>query len=327
MRRYGYLIDRLISHPRTSRALLLAVSLGILVVGSSATAVPSSEDKAAATWLIDLGQRYEYGVGAPQHLDRALELYCEAANLGHPRACFHLGWLYASGRLGAIDEIQAAAWLQAAQAAGHHQATVKLRQLNALDRPLPEPPHCLFTDAITERRLPPINLATSDTSGPGMDMGTNSAPVLNGIQVRELARADIHSLVQRLAPSYQLDPELVLALIQVESNFNPSAHSPKDARGLMQLIPATAQRFGVTDIWDPVQNMRGGMAYLRWLLDHFNGNRKLALAAYNAGEGAVQRHGGIPPYPETQAYVQRIIAQLEPAASSPALGLPQQTTP
>jgi soluble lytic murein transglycosylase-like protein len=78
----------------------------------------------------------------------------------------------------------------------------------------------------------------------------------------------------------------------------------------MQLIPATASRFGVKDAWDPEQNLRGGMAYLRWLLDHFDGNVKLALAGYNAGEGAVERHGGIPPYNETQNYVKKIIRRI-----------------
>ena len=78
----------------------------------------------------------------------------------------------------------------------------------------------------------------------------------------------------------------------------------------MQLIPATASRFGVENTWDPEQNLHGGMAYLRWLLDHFDGDVKLALAGYNAGEGAVERHGGIPPYAETQAYVKRIIKRI-----------------
>jgi soluble lytic murein transglycosylase-like protein len=119
------------------------------------------------------------------------------------------------------------------------------------------------------------------------------------------------NLVRSLAPEYQLDPELVLALIEVESNFNPQARSPKDAQGLMQLIPATAERFGVKDVWDAEDNLRGGMAYLRWLLKRFDGDVKLTLAAYNAGEGAVDRHGWVPPYSETRAYVSRISDKLD----------------
>jgi len=97
-----------------------------------------------------------------------------------------------------------------------------------------------------------------------------------------------------------------MAVIQVESNFDPNALSPKNAQGLMQLIPETAERFGVNDVWDPEQNLRGGMAYLRWLLDHFQGDVRLALAGYNAGEGAVEQHQGIPPFGETQEYVRRV---------------------
>ena len=119
-------------------------------------------------------------------------------------------------------------------------------------------------------------------------------------------------LVRRLAPKYKLDPNLVLAVIEVESAFNVRALSPKNAQGLMQLIPKTASRFGVRNLWDAEQNTRGGMAYLRWLLKNFSGDVRLALAAYNAGERAVERQGGIPPYEETRSYVKRILRRLQP---------------
>ena len=97
------------------------------------------------------------------------------------------------------------------------------------------------------------------------------------------------------------------AVISAESGYNPNARSPKNAQGLMQLIPATARRFGVNDPYDPIENLHGGARYLRWLLDLFT-DLRLALAAYNAGEGAVQRYGNtIPPYPETRTYVQRVL--------------------
>ena len=114
-------------------------------------------------------------------------------------------------------------------------------------------------------------------------------------------------LVKQLAPHYGLEPALVLALIEVESNFDPNAHSHKDAQGLMQLIPATALRFGVKNIKHPVENLKGGMAYLEWLLKRFEGNLDLALAGYNAGEEAVERYNGIPPYEETQRYVKLVV--------------------
>ncbi len=116
--------------------------------------------------------------------------------------------------------------------------------------------------------------------------------------------------MRSLAPQYHLDPNLVLAVVAAESNFDPSARSDKNAQGLMQLIPATAERFDVKDAWDPEQNLRGGMAYLRWLLQRFDGDVWLALAGYNAGEQAVERYKGIPPYPETRDYVDRIAGWL-----------------
>jgi soluble lytic murein transglycosylase-like protein len=100
---------------------------------------------------------------------------------------------------------------------------------------------------------------------------------------------------------------LALAVIRAESNFNPTARSQKNAQGLMQLIPETSERFNVSRPFDPVQNVRGGLAYLRWLLAYFEGNVLLVAAAYNAGEGAVNRYGGIPPFAETRGYVKRIM--------------------
>jgi soluble lytic murein transglycosylase-like protein len=115
-------------------------------------------------------------------------------------------------------------------------------------------------------------------------------------------------LSSHLAPEYGVDPRLAMAVIAVESGFRANAVSPRNAQGLMQLIPATAQRFRVRNPFDPEANVRGGLAYLRWLLTRFHGDVQLVAAAYNAGEGAVERHGGVPPFRETQVYVQRIAA-------------------
>ena len=116
----------------------------------------------------------------------------------------------------------------------------------------------------------------------------------------------IRQIVDQLAPEYGLDPLLVYSVIAVESNFKTKAVSHANAQGLMQLIPATAKRFGVRNSFDPKQNVRGGMKYLRWLLKKFKGNVDHALAGYNAGEGAVMKYRGIPPYRETKAYVKKI---------------------
>lgn len=132
----------------------------------------------------------------------------------------------------------------------------------------------------------------------------SQAKVIPNLDAR--APAHVKSIVHKLAPQYDLDPRLVLAVIAVESNFQAAAVSPKNAQGLMQLIPDTAKRFGVQDPFNPSDNIRGGMQYLRWLLKTFNGNLSLALAGYNAGEKAVERHKGVPPYSETRQYVQKV---------------------
>lgn len=108
------------------------------------------------------------------------------------------------------------------------------------------------------------------------------------------------------AREFGVEEAIVRAVIHAESAYNPTAVSRAGAQGLMQLMPPTARRFGVTDSYDATQNIRGGVQYLSWLLKRFNGNLTLAAAGYNAGEGAVDRHGGVPPYSETQYYVKRV---------------------
>jgi len=118
--------------------------------------------------------------------------------------------------------------------------------------------------------------------------------------------AEIDDLAAGAGRQFGVDPQLVRAVIQVESNYNTNAVSRKGARGLMQLIPDTARRFGVKNSFDPRQNIAGGVAYLKHLLELFSGNVSLAVAAYNAGENAVLRVGGVPPFPETIDYVRKV---------------------
>lgn len=115
------------------------------------------------------------------------------------------------------------------------------------------------------------------------------------------------NLITNAAENHSLDPRLVKSVMLVESGFNASAVSNKGARGLMQLMPATAQRHGVKNVHDPAQNIAGGTKYLSHLLELFDGNLEKSLAAYNAGEGAVARYGGIPPYDETRDYVRKAL--------------------
>jgi len=115
-----------------------------------------------------------------------------------------------------------------------------------------------------------------------------------------------NQLIETAANENRLDPALVRAIIHVESNFNAHAVSPKGAKGLMQLMPDTARMYGVKSIFDPNENVRAGARHMAMLLRRFNGNLTWALAAYNAGEEAVNQYAGIPPYPETQEYVRRV---------------------
>src|SRR6266404_4391561 len=121
-----------------------------------------------------------------------------------------------------------------------------------------------------------------------------------------LDRDGAEKLVREAAERHSVDPALIRAVIETESNWNPSAVSRKGAVGLMQLIPTTAQRFGVDDLYSPQQNVDAGVKYLKTLLERYNGNLDLALAAYNAGEGAVDRAHGVPSFRETRDYVQRV---------------------
>jgi soluble lytic murein transglycosylase-like protein len=122
----------------------------------------------------------------------------------------------------------------------------------------------------------------------------------------------LHAAVADHAARHALDPDLVRAVIRVESGWNPRAVSRKGAMGLMQLMPATAAEYGVADPFNPTENIRAGVAYLRRLIDRFDGRTELALAAYNAGPGAVERYRRtVPPYRETRAYVQRIVSVTE----------------
>jgi soluble lytic murein transglycosylase-like protein len=136
---------------------------------------------------------------------------------------------------------------------------------------------------------------------------TGAGPAGSDLVEASSSRTEVRDLVKKVSVEKGLDPKLVDALVRVESGYNPAAVSRKGAMGLMQLMPATASRLGVADPFDPEQNVRGGVREFARLIDRYRGNLQLALAAYNAGEGAVARYRGIPPYKETRNYVSRIL--------------------
>jgi soluble lytic murein transglycosylase-like protein len=150
---------------------------------------------------------------------------------------------------------------------------------------------------------PALGLQPGGSDAPGSGVAPSAAA--------PLPPAQIDALVEQNARTWQVDPALIKAVIANESGFNANATSGVGAQGLMQLMPATAASLGVHDAYDPAQNVAGGTHYLRGLLDRFGGDKRLAIAAYNAGPGAVEKYGGVPPYAETRNYVQNVLASFD----------------
>jgi len=255
------------------------LSFAVPSFAAAAGGVPKESEAERRLALRKEALAHEHGEGVPRDYARAVTLYCEGARLGDPEAQFNLGWMYANGRGIERDDSRAAFFFALAARQGHEQSQ---RMQRFVGEPAAAVPDCMR------------NVAFLDD---GKDVIVPSTEL----------QKKVVGLVQQLAPEYGVSPRLALAVIRTESNFNPSALSNKNAQGLMQLIPDTAARFNVKQPFDPEQNLRGGLAYLRWLLAYFEGDVSLVAAAYNAGEGAVNRYRGVPPYAETQGYVKRII--------------------
>ena len=215
---------------------------------------------------------------APTLSPSEIAALCRMARRGDAPSQYELAWLFAHGR-GELRRDEWAHYLFFAAASNGHEDARKV--LLSVTWPAAEVPDCF-----QRAQILPDNPSVALRAPP-----------------------HIERLVQQLAPQFQINPRLALTIIAVESNFDTAALSNKNAMGLMQLIPSTARRFGVRNAFDARDNIRGGMAYLRWLLAYYQGDVKLVAAAYNAGEGAVDRHKGVPPFAETQEYVRRVVAR------------------
>lgn len=278
-----------------SRSRLLAPWL--LATGLAASnAAPAGQDGVNGTsaeqalaghvrYLLGQAVAHEHGEGVGRDPAKAAALYCEAARLGDAEAMHSLGWMYANGRGLPRSDAYAGTLFAMAAFLGHAQAERMRRYTGEYVGDVPD---CL--------QPPPEEQ---------LDTGLS---VESHIQALSVPRQSLARLVVKLAPDFAISPRLALAIAMTESGLNPVALSPKNAMGVMQLIPETAARFNVRNPFDPAENIKGGLAYLRWLLAYFRGDIALTAAAYNAGEGAVDRHRGVPPYAETQAYVARILA-------------------
>lgn len=236
-----------------------------------------------ARYLAREALSYEHGEGVPRDQAYALRLYCESARLGDAEGMYALGWMYANGRGVERNDEYAATFFAMAAGKGNEYAARMQRYTGESTGAVPE---CMQTPSTLLVQRWPVEALIARLPP---------------------ARQEVARMLGELAPKYGILPQFALAIGLTESALNPQALSPKNAMGVMQLIPETAQRFNVSKPYDPEQNIRGGLAYLRWLLAYFEGDIALAAAGYNAGEGAVDRHRGVPPYRETRAYVERIL--------------------
>jgi soluble lytic murein transglycosylase-like protein len=240
---------------------------------------------------------FEHGVGMQRDAREAVRLYCQAALAGDALSAYNLGWMHANARGVARDDSVAAYWFARAALLGNAQGEAMFKLLGV---PASKP------DCVHEAEQQTAQLAAQRAEQQRLAEEKAALSTAYRAHVETPEQRRIMKIVYRLAPRFGLEPGLVYAVIRAESNFNVNAVSDKNAQGLMQLIPETAARFAVHRPFDAEQNIRGGMSYLRWLLSYFRGQVPLAVAAYNAGEGAVDKHGGVPPYAETREYVQRI---------------------
>ncbi len=228
---------------------------------------------------------------------KAANLYCEATRYGSAESAYRLGMLYAFGRGVPANRDYAANLFSIAAMYGHFEAQ---RMLETIEIRSTATPPCVLK-AIAPEKAPVHQYSQYSDNFHG-------APTIDAyIATLPEDKRWLVELVGTIADWYKVDVRLVLSIITAESNFKVSARSNRQAQGLMQLIPATAERFNVKNAYNASQNVKGGVAYLRWLLSYFRGDVTLAVAAYNAGEGAVDKYKGVPPYQETQAYVKKVL--------------------
>jgi len=261
-------------------ALLLVVAIARPGVAAQAESYIEAPRVTAA---LQQGHAAEFGIGIRRNPLLAVALYCDAGTMGSPEGFFRVGRVLARAPRPLRNPPMANAYLALAARLGHHEA---LR---------------LYDSRVASAII-------GDECGVYGRGADGSRFDLDGyLAGQSPAKQRIALLIRNAARQNQVDPRLALAIAIAESNLDATAVSPRNAQGVMQLIPATQERFGVTRPFDPEHNVRGALAYLRWLDKRFAGNWRLIAAAYSAGEGTVDRYSGVPPFAETQQYVRRVL--------------------
>lgn len=274
------------AHCLSRRQLLVCLTLVLLfgahslaAAAAPGTSLPSSPGATVASDPLSRAPLYENGESVALNYQEALALYCEAAHRGEPAAFLAIGWMYLNGRGVARSDTIAVRWFRKAAEHNVPQAANLLNLLSGI--PAAESGGC--------------------PSHKGVAVGPRNA---SGRTI--LPPASIRKLIEETAAAIGISSNLLGSVISVESGFNPNAVSKKNAAGLMQLMPGTAKQLGVPDPFNPHDNVRAGARYLRSLLQTYDGNLTLALAAYNAGQRAVRAHRGVPPFRETGAYIAKV---------------------
>jgi len=261
--------------------LLLGCAVLLAVAAARAETLEIEAPRAVAA--LEQGLAAEQGIGLRRNVRLAIRLYCDAAIMGSAEGYFRIGRVLSRGPAHVRNPALASAYFALAAQLGHHAAS------SHVDETIPFKP------------------LEGDCSA--LESGAAVEPFdLDGyLSALSPARRKVAELIRHHAGRYGIEARVALAIALAESNLDAQAVSPKNAQGVMQLIPGTQERFGVRNAFDAESNIKGGLAYLKWLKARFDGDWELVAAAYNSGEGAVEKHGGIPPFRETRGYVKRVL--------------------